>query len=83
MLDPDPDPDQFYCTYKQINIKMIIISSLPIFIKTLTSAVLCFACGTFPSGRHNADGSLMVDLCLLSCYPSFIIRKRGNPIFNL
>ena len=25
----------------------------------------------------------MVDLCLLSCYPSFIIQKRGNSVCNL
>ena len=38
----DPDPDEYL--YKQINIKMIIINSLPILIKTLASAAQCFAC---------------------------------------
>ena len=52
---------------------MIIINSLPIFIKALISAAQRFACQTFASGRHNADGNLMDDLCLLSCYPSAII----------
>ena len=62
--------------YKQINMKMIIINSLLIFITTLTGAAQCFTCRTFTSGRHNVNGCLMVDLCLLSCYPSFIIQKR-------
>jgi len=57
---------------------------LPIFIKTLTSAAHCFACQTFALGRHNADGNLMVGLCLLSCYQVgtvktyFIIREEGT-----
>ena len=42
--------------YKQLNINTIVINSLPVFIKTLTSAAQCFACPTFASGRYNADG---------------------------
>ena len=38
---------------------------------------------TFPSCPNSSDGNLMVDLCLLSCYSSFVIQKRGNPIYNL
>ena len=41
----------------------------------------CFACGTFASGRHTTDENLMVDLCLLSCYPSLVIQKTGNLIY--
>ena len=74
----DPDLDQLHHTNNYINIQMITINSLPIFIKILTSALQCFAFRTFVLGRHNANGNLMVDLCLLSCYLFFIIRKEGT-----
>ena len=41
MMNPDPE---LYLYYKQLNIDMILINSLSIFIKTLTSVAQCFAC---------------------------------------